>query len=687
MLAALLAVPRAAAACLGAFARAMLDPHQRRRILGVLAVALVVVIITLVAAPRAAAAARPASDPRAAPAAHRGFADEQRAAGLVQQPLNAPAPNQAPGNQEVGLPMQPIARPTCVSAAEEVQTSLAAGQYEACAITDAEGRVVCWGDKLEALAVPDDALEDQVSVVMRANLRNVLPPYLTGHNDRRDRVYEYGDRYDGVAACGLSSHGDAACWGRDSDVFAFGNLDGSTVTSVAFAPWQKNLTGEDTSQSAATAAHGVAHTDTWREVVEAETADGEPIHLSTEPVHLSTDGDDATLFTETLSPVCAVVGGGVHCSSRSCGFYHSRISDHRVFGHKSQAHYPPITCSVAPVPADAQVNQVAVVLADALACSLSEDGDVACWSLWQDCGATLRKEFDSSDNSPHGFHIPGRDSYRPPPCDKVLPPQAAAVPPGAQAGQLALSAGYDYVCALGRAEGGVHCWGPRAPHVPRWARTGAAALAAGPSYTCTVSRGAGAVRCWAHDHEAALARAGELPIALSSPVYTPLSVARGQVAVAAGPFHACALDQQGRVACWGLTAGAIVPEMLTAPGAVRLPCVPRAASALPPPTPREVLRCSGAALRAYPGHDAIGTQLGSLRVADEAQCRAACCREAACVGYSLAAQLLPPAGGAGGGGGGGAASSVPCVLLSAVRQLVPSNVMSAGVRPAAVPAA
>ena len=269
------------------------------------------------------------------------------------------------------------------------------------------------------------------------------------------------------------------------------------------------------------------------------------------------------------------------------------------------------------------------------------------------------------------------------PCDKVLPLAQVAVPLDAQAGQLALSAGFDYVCSLSRAGGRVTCWGPSEPQVPAWARAGATALAAGPFYTCIINS-AGAVRCWANG-EAAFTASGDDGSELSSPLYTPLHVSSGQVAIAAGLDHACALDEQGRVACWGLTAGARVPEMLTAPGAVRLPCVPRDAAALPPPMTREA-RCATSALRPFPGHDAIGTQLRSLRVASEAQCRAACCaQQPACAGYSLVARELP-GGGGGGGGGGGEASSVPCVLLSAVRQLVPSNLMSSGVRPDALPA-
>ena len=94
-----------------------------------------------------------------------------------------------------------------------------------------------------------------------------------------------------------------------------------------------------------------------------------------------------------------------------------------------------------------------------------------------------------------------------------------------------------------------------------------------------------------------------------------------------------------------------------------------------------------AALRAFSGHDAVGTRLGTsaLRVASESQCRAACCRERACVGFSVGAQQ--PSADGGGGGGDAATSVLPCVLLSEVRQLVPSNVMDSYVRPAAVPQA
>jgi hypothetical protein len=163
--------------------------------------------------------------------------------------------------------------------------------------------------------------------------------------------------------------------------------------------------------------------------------------------------------------------------------------------------------------------------------------------------------------------------------------------------------------------------------------------------------------------------------ALWSPVFTPESVASGQIAVAAGASHACSLDSQGNVTCWWATGGSVVPEMLQ--GAVRLPCVPRDATHLPPPTPVET-RCTERTLRPFPAHDAIGTRLASLSVADEAQCRVACCKDAACAGYSLVTQLLPEAA------VGDKPATVPCVLLSAVDRLVPSNIMSAGVRPAAI---
>ncbi len=95
-----------------------------------------------------------------------------------------------------------------------------------------------------------------------------------------------------------------------------------------------------------------------------------------------------------------------------------------------------------------------------------------------------------------------------------------------------------------------------------------------------------------------------------------------------------------------------------------------------PPTPPQA-RCRVGTARVFPATTRSARSCAAC-VASEAHCRAA---QPACVGYSLVAREVPAAVG---GGDGDAAA--PCVLLSAVRQLVPSNLMSSGVRPDALPA-
>lgn len=437
-----------------------------------------------------------------------------------------------------------------------------------------------------------------------------------------------------TAACAFAA-GRATCWGLDLNASAgpgvLCNDDGTVTSSVAFAP---------------------------RAVAQ---------------------GNYPTLDSPTtLSPTCAVVDGGVTCVARRCGLYACRVGN-----------VPSRPCGLAPVPPEAEDNQALVVAADTFACSLSLDGDVTCWPLWND---TTGRRQQHGHASIAAFSAPGSqdemghhfsDYSRSGACELALPgPHAVAPPTAAQVGQRFLSAGGNYVCALSRG-GDVHCWGPSGPHVPTWARSGAIALAAGPAYTCTISHHRGAVRCWAQA-ASAFSKAKDAFLAgapehyLFSPVFTPEGVASGQVAVSAAAQHACSLDAHGNVTCWGSTAGAVVPEMLT--GAVRLPCLPRDAAQLPPPAPIEA-RCTERALRPFPAHDAIGARLASLSVADEVQCRVACCKDAACAGYSLVTQLLPEAR-----GGDAAAPLVPCVLLSRVDRLVPSNIMSAGVRPGNMPA-
>ena len=70
-----------------------------------------------------------------------------------------------------------------------------------------------------------------------------------------------------------------------------------------------------------------------------------------------------------------------------------------------------------------------------------------------------------------------------------------------------------------------------------------------------------------------------------------------------------------------------------------------------------------------PDHDLIGTRLARLTLASQDACARACCAQPACAGYAFAGELLSPS-----------QPSAPCVLLSNVSQLVPSNFVHSGVR-------
>ncbi len=103
-------------------------------------------------------------------------------------------------------------RPTCGSAAEEVRVALAAGSSDSCAITEAEGRVLCWGESQKAVMVPPGAHAGQVSLFMS--------------------VGGYLDAYEEV--CALLAGGGTTCWGNWGRTAFTSSLGSSVVSSVTF---------------------------------------------------------------------------------------------------------------------------------------------------------------------------------------------------------------------------------------------------------------------------------------------------------------------------------------------------------------------------------------------------------------------------------------------------------------------
>lgn len=175
------------------------------------------------------------------------------------------------------------------------------------------------------------------------------------------------------------------------------------------------------------------------------------------------------------------------------------------------------------------VNQLA--LGASHSCALGGDGTVLCW----------------------GRNHAGQLG------DGTQEPRSAPTPVTGLNSVVAIAAGFDFSCAL-LEDGGVRCWGANAsgqlgdgsrqPRLRPVAVNGLApvlALAAGKYHACALQQD-GLVLCWGDDENGQLGD-GQQWTSSTQPVPVPLSF--DPLALAAGGYHTCALDDLGRVWCWG----------------------------------------------------------------------------------------------------------------------------------------
>ena len=130
-----------------------------------------------------------------------------------------------------------------------------------------------------------------------------------------------------------------------------------------------------------------------------------------------------------------------------------------------------------------------------------------------------------------------------------------------------VAAGPDHTCAV-LADTTVACWGWDAEDqcggqfVEDWVRlptlvvdeegapfTGAAAIAAGDTFSCAVST-SGMVWCWGGNGSGVAG--ADTSVVVSSPHPVPIPSLTGVTRLAAGDLHACAVDGEANLWCWGI---------------------------------------------------------------------------------------------------------------------------------------
>ncbi len=185
-----------------------------------------------------------------------------------------------------------------------------------------------------------------------------------------------------------------------------------------------------------------------------------------------------------------------------------------------------------PQPVPGLSNIIALSAGRFHTCALQQGGTVQCWG--------------ENEDGQLGTGMAGADQPTPQPV------------PGLS-NVIALSAGSYHTCAL-QQERTVQCWGYNWDGQLGTGMAGAdqptpqmvvglsdvIALSAGGYHTCALQQG-GTVQCWGYNFD------GELGTGMVGWNAAPQAAAKlsNAVAVTAGGFHTCALQQEGTVQCWG----------------------------------------------------------------------------------------------------------------------------------------
>jgi alpha-tubulin suppressor-like RCC1 family protein len=239
------------------------------------------------------------------------------------------------------------------------------------------------------------------------------------------------------------------------------------------------------------------------------------------PIHVEVSG--------LGSGVIAIVGGQMH----SCAL--TAVRGVKCWGRNNHGQLGDGSTTDSLVPVDVtglESGVIAIRGAPLHTCVLTSSGGVKCWGLnWE------------------GRLGNGSTTDSPVPVDVL----------GLKAGVIALGTGWRHTCAITKA--GVKCWGSNdfgelgdgttmdssVPVDVSGLDSAVIAIRGGIDHTCALTA-SGGIQCWGNNFDGQL---GNDSIETSSAPVHVKGLDSGEVAVAAGMSHTCALASTGGVQCWG----------------------------------------------------------------------------------------------------------------------------------------
>ena len=389
------------------------------------------------------------------------------------------------------------------STAHAVAPSITAGNGRSCTI-NAAGGALCWGDNSSG------ALGNGAAII------SSTPIVVTGLSSGVAAIATAAGAYH---TCAVTTAGGALCWGNNGS----GQLGNGTVANSSVPAPVSGL-----SSGVAAMAMGTYHTcalttaggvkcwgnNSYRQLGNGTTTS----HYV--PVDVTGLSSGVRAITSGFEHACALTtSGGVLCWGNN---------RYGQFGNGTT------TNSSVPVPVTGLSSGVAAITAgNDHTCALTTAGGVLCWG------------YNSNGQLGNGTTT------------------ASSLPvavTGLSSGVAAIAAGLYHTCALTTA-GSVLCWGNNGdgrlgngttsnssmPIPVTGLSSGVGAIAAGYAHTCALTN-AGEVLCWGYNG------AGQFGNGTKTSSSTPVSatgLSARMSAIATGTDHTCALTTGGGMLCWG----------------------------------------------------------------------------------------------------------------------------------------